>query len=138
MTFSRWAHWRSTDAEIVRTALLERNGDARTLLGSLDPDHPFITALAGFLRRYGHRTLRELEFATPRWREDSTAVLNMIAAAARNSSRSTSGSVDKPTIDPHGLLLAAQDELHQSLQARWHRRLVDSVDLPHSSLCDAA
>ena len=57
-----------TDPEIG-SALLERDGDTQALLGRLDPDHPFAAALAGFLQRYGHRTLRELELATPRWRE---------------------------------------------------------------------
>lgn len=110
-----------TDPEIG-SALLERDGDTQALLGRLDPDHPFAAALAGFLQRYGHRTLRELELATPRWREDSTAVLNMIRTAARNPANTHA---QESNIDPHGLLLAAQDELHQRLRFRWNRRLVD-------------
>ena len=55
-------------------------------------------------------------------REDSTAVLNMIRTAARNPANTHA---QESNIDPHGLLLAAQDELHQRLRFRWKRRLVD-------------
>ena len=56
---------------------------------------------------------------TPRWREDNTSVLNLVRSFfARQSA---------PHTDPHGLLLAAEDELHQALPRRWQRRLVDHL-----------
>ncbi len=42
-------------------------------------DHP---ALARFLDRYGHRTVREVDVGQPRWREDPSTVLGWVAEAA--------------------------------------------------------
>ncbi len=42
-------------------------------------DHP---AVATFLARYGHRTVREVDVGQPRWREDPTTVLDWIVEAA--------------------------------------------------------
>lgn len=86
---------------------------------SLGEYHPFNIALEAFLGRFGHRAVREIELMTPRWREDNTSVLNLVRSFfARQSA---------PHTDPHGLLLAAEDELHQALPHRWQRRLVDHL-----------
>jgi pyruvate,water dikinase len=86
-------------------------------LAELSPNHPFIVALQAFLASFGHRCTKELDLITPRWREDPSAVLMML----RNYLKS-----DGPApVDPYGLRLAAQDELHQALGARWKRGLAD-------------
>ncbi len=41
------------------------------------PDHP---AVQEFLAKYGHRTVREIDTGLPRWRDDSSYVLAMLAA----------------------------------------------------------
>ena len=43
------------------------------------PEHP---AVAAFLDRYGHRTVREVDIGQPRWRDDPSTVLGWIAEAA--------------------------------------------------------
>lgn len=58
---------------------------------SLDdlPSGPTRAALLEFLEAFGDRAVREAELMTPRWREDPTSVLTMLAAALRG-----------PEIDP--------------------------------------
>jgi len=43
----------------------------------------FIGKLHGFLRRWGHRALREAEIATPRWREDPLFLIKVIGEHLR-------------------------------------------------------
>lgn len=106
----------------VRTLLLDEKGITIGSLSELDAASEFSLGLAGFLSRFGHRTMRELELATPRWREDTTAVLQMIRSALRNLPVED-GTGDTP--DHHGQLLAARDRLHQALRGRSSRALVD-------------
>lgn len=42
------------------------------------------TAIENFLRRYGHRAVRETELAVPRWREDASWVFAVLKAYLRN------------------------------------------------------
>ncbi|MEZ5598852.1 MAG: PEP/pyruvate-binding domain-containing protein [Pseudomonadales bacterium] len=55
-----------------------RAGDCLTQVRLLPQDHPFVVGLGDFLRTYGHRGPREMDLASPRWREDPTPVLIMI------------------------------------------------------------
>jgi pyruvate,water dikinase len=72
------------------------------------------------MARFGHRAVKEIELMAPRWREDNNSVLNLVRSflSRRDSDART---------EPHGLLLAAEDELHQALPNRWQRRLVDHL-----------
>ncbi len=56
---------------IARTLQIERS--APTL------DHP---AVQGFLKRFGHRAVREIDTGLPRWNEDPTFVLEMLTVYA--------------------------------------------------------
>ncbi len=108
-------------AALRRDTSRDESPDASTGVAHLEPQDSFSLALQAFLRRYGHRAIGEVELMTPRWREDSTAVLQMVM-----------NYLDAPPtgnrhVDPHGLRLAYEDELHQSLGSRWQRRLVDSL-----------
>lgn len=53
------------------------------------PPGPTRAALLEFLEGFGDRAVREAELMTPRWREDQTSLLSMLAAALRG-----------PEIDP--------------------------------------
>lgn len=80
--------------------------------------HPFTDAFENFLRQYGHRGPREMEFAAPRWRESPAELLRLIAStpeadeAARNLA--------------HGNTLAARDALHQQLKP-WQRQVIKNL-----------
>ena len=97
----------------------------QTVTLRLDEQHPFNLALARFLSRFGHRGVRELDLAAPRWREDTTTVLSMVRNYVLRENDGVSESVVNPRIDSHGLRLAAEDELHQSIRRPWQRRLID-------------
>jgi pyruvate,water dikinase len=102
----------SRDPELVQAL------DAPTL--RIDDAHPFARALKDFLQRFGHRGVRELDLVSPRWREDTTTVIAMV--------RNYLVDADEPSrVDSRGLVLAAEDELHQALPRRWHRRVVDRL-----------
>ncbi len=96
------------------------DADLQALVLQLGEYHPFTIALEAFMAGFGHRAVKEIELMAPRWREDNTGVLNLV-----RSFLSRSGSDER--IEPHGLLLAAEDELHQALPHRWQRRLVDHL-----------
>lgn len=100
-----------------RNLLLDSAPDARSILSTLGAEHEFVAAFSAFLERFGHRAIGEVELMTPRWREDASAVLQMV----RNFLRQPA----EPGPDAHGLRLAARDALHQSLPRRWQRRVVD-------------
>ncbi|MCZ6708827.1 MAG: PEP-utilizing enzyme [Gammaproteobacteria bacterium] len=105
------------DVELRQTLLDKPAEQLAEALADLRPNHPFIVALQTFLADFGHRCTKEMDLITPRWREDPSAVLMMV----RNYLKS-----DHPRpADPYGMRLAAQDELHQALGARWKRRLAD-------------
>ncbi|MGE0626052.1 MAG: PEP/pyruvate-binding domain-containing protein [Pseudomonadales bacterium] len=107
-----------SDEDFCR-ALQGTSTDLQSIVVRLGEYHPFTLALDEFMRRFGHRAVRELDLMSPRWREDNTAVLAMV----RNFVR-LDGSA---RLDSHGLQLAAEDELHQALRRRWQRRLVDGL-----------
>jgi pyruvate,water dikinase len=97
-------------------------GDGRQLhdiVIALSLHHPFLVALAGFMATFGHRTVREMDLLSPRWREDSSTVLQMVRNFLKNDGSST--------LDPHGLQLAAIDELHQLIKPKWQRKLIDHL-----------
>jgi len=45
----------------------------------------FVEALASFMSRYGHRGTREIELASPRWREDPTPLFAMVRNILKDS-----------------------------------------------------
>jgi pyruvate,water dikinase len=87
---------------------------------SIDEEHTFARAFQGFLQRFGHRGVRELDLVSPRWREDTATVIAMIRNYLVDAD-------ENGRIDSHGLLLATEDELHQSLPRRWQRLVVDRL-----------
>ena len=113
-------------AEIAHTdtalaaAMGKPDSDLQAATLAAGEHHPFNIALEAFLTRFGHRAVREIELMTPRWREDNNSVLSLVRSFF---GRQTTG----PHTDPHGLLLAAEDELHQALPRRWQRRLTDHL-----------
>lgn len=52
--------------------------DLLSHLQVLPMEHPVAKHLRGFLTHYGHRTARELELATPRWRETPQTLLQTL------------------------------------------------------------
>lgn len=107
-----------SDEDLSRT-LLARTADLQAAVLRLGEYHPFTIALEGFMRRFGHRGVRELDLMAPRWREDNTAVIAMVCNFLRMDGNART--------DSYGLRLAAEDELHQLLSRRWQRRLVDGL-----------
>ena len=85
------------------------------LLASLPIEHPFCRCLADFLNNYGHRCVREIELATPRWREDPVTVLQMVRNYLQEDLHIAT--------DRHSLHLLARDALRQALPRRWQQRL---------------
>ncbi len=59
--------------------LLEAAARMRDTGGEASTDH---VAVAWFLDRYGHRTVREIDVGLPRWREDPSPVLGWIGETA--------------------------------------------------------
>jgi pyruvate,water dikinase len=110
-----------SDAEFA-DRLQQPGADLQAATLDLGDYHPFTIALEDFLSRFGHRAVKEIELMTPRWREDNTSVLNLVRSFM---ARQTAAAFERT--DPHGLLLAAEDELHQALPRRWQRRLVDHL-----------
>ncbi|MEQ8860055.1 MAG: PEP/pyruvate-binding domain-containing protein [Pseudomonadales bacterium] len=111
-------------AEVARSDVRLRHAlraaDPTTLgsvLAELAPDHPFTLALEAFLGRFGHRCSKEMELATPRWREDPLPVLLMVR-----------GYLSAPTgraPDTHADTLLARDGIRQALPRRWQQHLAD-------------
>ena len=106
--------------ESLSAQMLADGADLQALVLQLGEYHPFTIALEAFMNRFGHRAVKEIELMAPRWREDNNSVLNLV-----RSFLSRRDSEDRT--EPHGLLLAAEDELHQALPHRWQRRLVDHL-----------
>lgn len=59
------------------------------------PEGPLRRALAQFLSAFGDRGLGEAELANPRWAEDPTPVLRMLAAAVRGRPSDGNGALDR-------------------------------------------
>ena len=74
----------------------------------------FTHAFEAFLQEYGHRGPREMEMASPRWRDAPAQLLRQLASHGGQLS-------DR---DPYGSHLAARDQLHQQLSP-WRQRCVD-------------
>ncbi len=71
-------------------AIARRDPEAKALIESGEAKSPkdlrpsaTRAALLEFLETYGDRSIREAELATPRWREDPTSLMAMLAAALR-------------------------------------------------------
>ena len=107
------------DTALVEALLADDGADPGTVVAALDPTHPFLTAFGQFMASYGHRAIREFDLSTPRWREDSSAVLQMVRNYLKPD-RSEG-------IDPHSLRLATEDELHQAIKTRWQCWLADRL-----------
>jgi pyruvate,water dikinase len=86
----------------------------------LDSSHPFVHGLDAFLEKFGHRAIGEIELMNPRWREDSSVVLQMISNYLQPGG-------NREKLDSHGLFLATRDELHQATGRRWQRWLIDAL-----------
>ena len=109
----------AADANFAKT-LDKEDVDLQGAVLALGEYHPFSIALERFLARFGHRCVRELELMSPRWWENNTTVLTMVRSFL---AREITGESERT--DPHGLRLAAEDELHQALKHRWQRRVAD-------------
>jgi pyruvate,water dikinase len=116
----------------LRRGMIADEVDLQGLILKLPEPHPFTSAVQEFLLRFGHRAVRELDLMAPRWREDTTTVLAMVRNYVRREAveadTSDPGMARLPNAvrtDTYGILLAAEDELHQSLRHRWQRSLVD-------------
>ncbi|MEZ5559038.1 MAG: PEP/pyruvate-binding domain-containing protein [Pseudomonadales bacterium] len=90
------------------------------LLATLPPQHPFTRALMAFLQRFGHRCVREIELASPRWREHPMTVLQMV----RNY---LAMPAETRPLDPHGLNLTAREALRRAIPRAWQRRIADHL-----------
>jgi len=88
--------------EAARRAL--ENGSVMRL--SDLPDGPTRRALARFLATYGDRAIREVELATPRWREDPSALIGMLRAGLRGAGP-----------DPVAQVRSARDKAGRELSA---------------------
>ncbi len=61
---------------------------ARLRAGTGPLPDPLRAELAGFLRRYGHRAVAEIDVGVPRWRDDPSYVLGILANYLRLQDRS--------------------------------------------------
>ncbi len=115
---------------LLEASMLAEGADLQAISLGLGEYHPFNSALEDFMQRYGHRAVREVDLMAPRWREDNTTVLNLVRSfLTREADSEPAPGVSNPgtRMDPHGLLLAAEDELHQAIPRRWQRKLVDRL-----------
>jgi len=78
----------------------------------------FLDRYSTFIKRFGHRGSKELELASMRWVEDPLPLLSLIGVQARKR---------KPDHDPYADQLVARDDLHQSIQKRWQRSVIDRL-----------
>lgn len=85
----------------------------------LAADHPFVLALGQFLVRFGHRGPREIDLATPRWREDVTPLLIMVRNQMLHGS-------DGPG-DRYARHLVARDLLRKTLRSSVKQAVVNAV-----------
>ncbi|MEJ2089768.1 MAG: PEP/pyruvate-binding domain-containing protein, partial [Gammaproteobacteria bacterium] len=108
----------------LASAMQSDSANLLALTVKLPDDHPFAVALSRFLGRFGHRGVREMDLASPRWREDPTTVLTMVRNYLTRDGEESASAVFHQA-DRHGRVLAAQDELHQALSTPWQRRIVD-------------
>jgi pyruvate,water dikinase len=105
--------------EAVRQAIEEKDPERlMTEITTAPSDHPFISALQTFLSRYGHRCIKEMELASPRWREDPAAVIGLLQASLR---------VHNTPTDTRAVELSALDELHQCIKPRHMKKVVDRL-----------
>ncbi len=103
------------DPQLAAKLNAQAPGGYSELLASLPIEHPFSRALTDFLSTYGHRCVREIELATPRWREDPATVLQMVRNYLQEDLQIAT--------DRHSLHLLARDALRQALPRRWQQRL---------------
>lgn len=92
-------------------------GDLVEQVRALPPEHPFLRAFGRFLTRFGHRAPREIDFSTPRWREDATPLLIMV----RNQMLHGGAADDNNRYARH---LVARDQLRSTMRSGFARRLV--------------
>ena len=83
-----------------------------------DGAQEFLDRYSLFVERFGHRGSKELELASKRWVEDPLPLLSLIGVQARKR---------KPDHDPYADQLVARDDLHQSIQKRWQRYVIDRL-----------
>ena len=106
-------------SETLKTAFKEHL-DSSTLhqLACLDTEKSFLNAFSDFLQRSGHRCTGDIELACERWVENPKQLLALIGIAAR-------GTEHTPANDAYRQQLLARDAIHQSVQTRRQRRLID-------------
>jgi pyruvate,water dikinase len=105
------------DAELCRRVTAADTRELTVTLATLSRGHPFVLALEAFLVEFGHRCMREMELAVPRWREDPLPILLMVRGYLR--------SPPTPPRDTHALHLLARDSLRRALPRRWQQALAD-------------
>ncbi|MFU8818041.1 MAG: PEP-utilizing enzyme, partial [Pseudomonadales bacterium] len=103
------------DEALQREMLTVDGSQLVSLLAALPQEHPFATAVTSFLSRFGHRCQREMELATPRWREDPAALLLMV----RNYLKAGPQSAE----DSQATGERAEQALRAALPRRWQQRL---------------
>lgn len=103
------------DPGLARDMLALDGSQLARTVALLPEEHPFAVAVNGFLDRFGHRCLREMELATPRWREDPAALLLMVRSYLRANVQ--------PPEDPRIAFERAQESLRAALPRRWQQRL---------------
>ena len=93
--------------------VLRETGDPFAWRGALPADSPFRRALERYLDRYGHPAVFEMEFASRRWREDPSYLLDQI--------RFHAGRPEAP--DPRGRARRRRDDAEAGLaEAPFHVR----------------
>lgn len=98
----------------VSRAVLEREDASLADL----PDGPTKSAIQSFLGLYGNRAVREVELATPRWKDDPRPVLAMVRVGLRGEAR-----------DVERSLARSEDLAHASMQ-----RLLPKLNVVEQSL----
>ncbi|MBM4203882.1 MAG: hypothetical protein FJ194_06995 [Gammaproteobacteria bacterium] len=122
-----WSKRMVADVTALATIARSHDDSARALrseepieqVRQLATDHPFVLALGQFLVRFGHRGPREIDLATPRWREDVTPLLIMVRNQMLHGS-------DEPG-DRYARHLVARDLLRKTLRSSVKQAVVNAV-----------
>ncbi|MDS0282654.1 PEP/pyruvate-binding domain-containing protein [Haloarcula onubensis] len=82
------------ESPAVATALTDGDTPSRADLAALDGSEAFLDAFDGFLSTYGFRAIGEIDVSRPRYREDPTPLLTVVASTLETRAGTTQNDID--------------------------------------------